>query len=204
MTRARPQVSLLAATHPGMPLRMCVSKVPSGELVMWDQEYPVQAECTGDGGYALLPNLSLQAGKYLVHLELRRQECPEGWQPDPITGAIPLPPAEAAAAAARLAAAAAAAPPTPSRGGSPADKSRGGAAAVAAVPTAQQPASLAARLLPKSGRGPQAAEVGQERELQWRLTLLPTADERVCPMTMDDSQVHAPMGTCVCVCVHAC
>lgn len=43
----------------------------------------------------------------------------------------------------------------------------------------------------------QAAEVGLEREVQWRLSVFPTTDERICPLTQDDSQVRV----CVCVCV---
>lgn len=31
--------------------------------------------------------------------------------------------------------------------------------------------------------------MGQEREVQWRLSVLPSADERICPLTIDDSQV---------------
>lgn len=70
------------------------------------------------------------AGKYLVELVLERDECPEGWQPDPITGAIPLPPHDLT-------------PPSPG-----------------SYPT---------------------------RPVAWKLTFLPSADDRVCPITVDTS-----------------
>jgi len=56
-------VTLLASTHPVLPILLRVSKVPSGDAVLWSQEYPITAESRGDWGQSLLPSLNLEAGK---------------------------------------------------------------------------------------------------------------------------------------------
>lgn len=82
------QVALVASTEPPLPFRLSVHQARTGAEVVWGTEYPVRASTSTLQGSAVIPNTVLAPGKYLVHMELNPDECPGGWQLDPLTGEI--------------------------------------------------------------------------------------------------------------------
>jgi hypothetical protein len=115
-------LALVAAAEPRLPFTLTLQEALTGREVTWaaSKDYPqlVAARAEGYGpeaapsapprvalaaeGSAVLPDVSLKPGKYLVSCTLDAALCPPELQPDVLTGALPTPPGAAGAPPVKL------------------------------------------------------------------------------------------------------
>lgn len=82
------QLAVQATTKPPLPFRLTISPTAAGELQWMDSFTPAAVEADAPEGRAVMPNMVLAPGRYMVQIVLDGPTCPEGWQPEPSTGTI--------------------------------------------------------------------------------------------------------------------